>query len=149
MKTKLIFLGLLTVFLISGASAWDMGEGTNSGTGNFDSSGSSGLIGKSVHIVMFDDRSEAHILTKITGISNGMLQTSDWYAQWADWLDSIHNWNHLPGNHWIAIATINGMWEESLPAEATSEETPTQPGMSSVLALLGLVTIAFALNRQW
>ncbi len=142
----LIFLGLLTIFLISSATAWDMDNLTDS---NSFSSDSSGLIGKSVHIVQFDDGNEAHILTKITGISNGFLQTSDWYVQWGSWITSVQNLNfeHLSGTHWIAIATINGMWEEALPAEATSGETPAQPGMSSVLALLGLLAVAFLLKR--
>ena len=143
----LIFLGLLTIFLISNATAWDMNNPTDS---NSFSSDSSELIGKSVHIVQFDDGNEAHILTKITGISNGFLQTSDWYVQFGSWITSVQNLNleHFPGNHWIAIATINGMWEEPLPTDAASGETPAQPGMSSVLALLGLLAVAFVLNRQ-
>ena len=147
MKIKLSILSLLLItFLVSGASAWDMGSPMDS---NSFSSDSSGLIGKSVHIVQFDDGNEAHILTKITGISNGFLQTSDWYVQWGSWTTSAQNLNleHHPGNYWIAIATINGMWEEALPAEATSSETPSQPGMSSVLALLGLLAVAFLLRR--
>lgn len=143
---SLIFLGLLTIFLISNATAWDMNNPTDS---NSFSSDSSELIGKSVHIVQFDDGNEAHILTKITGISNGFLQTSDWYVQWGSWTTSAQNLNleHRPGNYWIAIATINGMWEEPLPTDAASEETPAQPGMSSVLALLGLLAVAFVLRR--
>lgn len=144
---SLIFLGLLTIFLISNVTAWDMDNPTDS---NSFSSDSSGLIGKSVHIVQFDDGNEAHILTKITGISNGFLQTSDWYVQWGSWTTSAQNLNlkHHPGNHWIAIATINGMWEEPLPTDAASEETPAQPGFGSILAILGLVAIAFVLNRR-
>ena len=140
----LIFLGLLTTFLASEASAYDMGNPTNS---NSFSSDSSGLIGKSVHIVQFDDNNEAHTLTKITGISNGLLQTSDWYIAYGKWITPAQQWEHLQGTHWISIATINGMWEEALPAEATSSETPSQPGMSSVLALLGLLAVAFLLRR--
>lgn len=140
----LIFLGLLMTFLVSGASAWDMGN--PSGSDSF-SSDSSGLIGKSVHIVQFDDNNEAHTLTKITGISNGLLQTSDWYLAYGKWITPAQQWEHLQGTHWISIATINGMWEEALPAEATSSETPAQPGMSSVLALLGLLAVAFVLRR--
>ena len=140
----LIFLGLLTIILVSGASAWDMSDPTDS---NSFSSDSSGLIGKSVHIVQFDDNNEAHTLTKITGISNGLLQTSDWYIAYGKWITPAQQWEHLQGTHWISIATINGMWEEALPAEATSSETPSQPGMSSVLALLGLLAVAFLLRR--
>ena len=143
---SLIFLGLLTIFLISNATAWDMNNPTDS---NSFSSDSSELIGKSVHIVQFDDGSEAHILTKITGISNGFLQTSDQYVQFGSWTASTQNLHleHRPGNYWIAIATINGMWEEPLPTDAASGETPAQPGMSSVLALLGLLAVAFVLKR--
>ncbi len=84
MKIKLSILSLLLMtFLVSGASAWDMGNPTNS---NSFSSDSSGLIGKSVHIVQFDDNNEAHTLTKITGISNGLLQTSDWYIAYGKWI---------------------------------------------------------------
>ena len=140
----LIFLSLLITFLVSGSSAYDMGYPTDS---NSFSSDSSGLIGKSVHIVQFDDNNEAHTLTKITGISNGLLQTSDWYIAYGKWITPAQQWEHLQGTHWISIATINGMWEEALPAEATSSETPSQPGMSSVLALLGLLAVAFLLRR--
>lgn len=144
---SLIFLGLIAIILVSGASAWDMDNPTDP---NSFSSDSSGLIGKSVHIIMFDDGNEVHILTKITGISSGFLQTSDWYAQWGSWITSTQNLNleHRPGNHWIAVATINGMWEEPLPTDAASGETPAQPGMSSVLALLGLLVVTFVLNRR-
>ena len=140
----LIFLGLLMIVLVPGVSAWDMGSPMDS---NSFSSDSSGLIGKSVHIIMFDDGNEAHILTKITGISDGFLQTSDWYLAYGKWITPAQQWEHLQGTHWISIATINGMWEEPLPTDAASGETPAQPGMSSVLALLGLLAVAFLLRR--
>lgn len=146
MKIKLSVLSLLLMtFLVSGASAWDMGDPTDS---NSFSSDSSGLIGKSVHIVMFDDDYESHIVTKLTGVTLGMLQTSDWYYQSSNSFTPTGRWDHLPGTHWISIGAINMMWEEPLPTEAVSEETPAQPGFGSILAILGLVTIAFALNRR-
>lgn len=140
----LIFLGLLIIFLVSGASAWDMGN--PSGSDSF-SSDSSGLIGKSVHIIMLDDQYESHIVTKLTGVTLGMLQTSDWYYQSSNSFTPTGEWNHLPGTHWISISAINMMWEESLPTETASEETPAQSGMSSVLALLGLLVVTFLLKR--
>jgi len=141
---SLIFLGLLTIFLISNATAWEMGNPTNSDSFSSDSSG---LIGKSVHIIMFDDDYESHIVTKLTGVTLGMLQTSDWYHQSSNSFTPTGEWNHLPGTHWISIGAINMMWEEPLPTDAASEETPAQPGMSSVLALLGLLAVAFVLRR--
>ena len=145
MKIKLSVLSLLLMtFLVSGASAWDMGN--PSGSDSF-SSDSSGLIGKSVHIVMFDDDYESHIVTKLTGVTLGMLQTSDWYCQSSNSFTPTGRWDHLPGTHWISISAINMMWEESLPTETASEETPAQSGMSSVLALLGLLAVTFLLKR--
>lgn len=141
---SLIFLGLLTIFLISNATAWDMNNPTNSDSFSSDSSG---LIGKSVHIIMLDDEYESHIITKLTGVTLGMLQTSDWYYQSSNRFTPTGEWDHLPGIHWISIGAINMMWEEPLPTETASEETPAQPGMSSVLALLGLIAVAFVLRR--
>ena len=108
MKIKLSVLSLLLMtFLVSGASAWDMGN--PSGSDSF-SSDSSGLIGKSVHIVMFDDDYESHIVTKLTGVTLGMLQTSDWYYQSSNSFTPTGRWDHLPGTHWISIGAINMMW---------------------------------------
>lgn len=139
----LIFLGLLTIFLVSGASAWDMSDPTTS-SGPI----SSGLIGKSVHIVQYDDDSEYHTLAKITGISMGLLETSDIYTSYGRRISLQDSWDHIPGTHWISISSIGTMWEEALPVESEEQEVPSQPGFGSILAILGLVGIAFVLNRQ-
>lgn len=144
MKIKLGILGLLAIILVSGASAWDMSDPTTSSGSNV-----GGLIGKTVHISMFHGDYNTHIVTKLTDINFGMLQTSDWYYQASSSnLNPSGRWTHIPGTHWISVGVINMMWEEALPVESEEQEVPSQPGFGSILAILGLVGIAFVLNRQ-
>lgn len=140
MNIKYILLGLLSIFLISGASAWDMGDPT---TGAVNSISSDGLIGKTVHIVQLDDDCNYHIVTKITGISFGMLQTSDIYTSGGYRNTIPTRYTHHNGIHWISIASILDMWEESLPTES-EESVPSQsPGFDSILAISGILAVAY------
>lgn len=141
---SLIFLGVLLLLMVNTGNAYDMGLPTSGSDVSYGSSG--GLIGKTVHVITFKDDYNIHIVTKITDVELGMLKTSDWYYSASrDWTGG--DWRHLPGTHWVSIAQINGMWEEALPVTPEGE-TPAQPGMTSVMALLGLLAVAYIVERR-
>jgi hypothetical protein len=131
--TKLLeYLLIIGVLLLTTplALSWDM-TSTNSDSSNF--------IGHTVEIYQNEIHMDSmRVITNVTSIENGFLQTDGWYVTNTN---SDSNWEYWPGTHWMSTSIIAGMWLAKVPSGGNVHNTQSTPGFGFTPAILAVLSI--------